>query len=107
MSERNSIRIPSINHRGHQEVLYQIFQVLENDEGAVSDKDGTVINISFMTLLKNLDYDSGDEACTLGATYRQLYKIGQLQIPQVIFFHPSPIRTKCSEQLIFVPECGT
>ena len=76
MPDRDHSRIPSINRRVHREVLFIISQVLENNEGIVRDRAGVGIDVSFMESLKGVEYDPTDGACSVGASYKQLHKIG-------------------------------
>jgi hypothetical protein len=54
-----------------------IAHLLEEGDGLVGDEEGTTsIDVSFMSLLLDLEYDGGDGAFVVGATYKQIRKIG-------------------------------
>ncbi len=77
MPERDYSRIATINCRVHREVLGLVAHLLEDSEGILRNEEGTTsIDVSFMSLLLDLEYDGGEEACTVGATYKQIYRIG-------------------------------
>lgn len=73
--KRDYSRVAAINPRVHKEVLYTISHILQKNEGVVRGK-GIVIDIGFMSLLYALNYVGDVVSSTLGATYRQIFKIG-------------------------------